>query len=662
MSLGTCEFESRPRHQKQISLFFANNYQKKLVFITFLPKMWNSPIPTKQTMKQQALRLFLLPLFTFFFSTLICNGQEDAAAASATGSAAAPAKGAPKAAQANNQLRTLHIAVHKLGLTSDQLKTALASGGLDGLRKTYKDALEGGASFAEFKTHGKSLAMGLVDNFADAKEHGDLVLQGVSLQDAKDHGDLLRAGHTLEDAKAYGDLLRANSDLSVEEALAAAKADPTNLLSVAKDAVIAKYNSSYSYNVALESAMVLATSILTDRTITSTLPAVSVTLDNILSGGGYNFEFIRLLSSYGAIGSNGDTLAAAILGADYSEYAKGGLLSYGAIGSNGDTLAAAILGSDYGGGEYAKGGLLSDFVSTSASTKDFMVKDPVSQKGLLYALTGVREFHSDDASSTLFDIPLSNVSLSPGSNITLGAAGSDSTIDVSGKLSPASSSKDRKILIVGAAKDLNLAGNVKFTNSNDAEDHALVLGAADDVIIDGSDIEYTGSNLAIGAGGTDADSMYLVNTTISTGGNLAAGSLGNLNISNANFNVGLANSATSDPDNIYLYANEKIVVDNMVTSGGRIDDIYMESKTIHIKNTSFPAVAEVMLRSQAGSLHIQNSSSDIQAGGVNFYKVKHLGISNSDLTRDQFSGVDGHINSVAPPLPNGTPHIRIRAQ
>ncbi len=594
--------------------------------------MWNSPIPTKQTMKQQALRLFLLPLFTFFFSTLICNGQEDAAAASATGSAAAPAKGAPKAAQANNQLRTLHIAVHKLGLTSDQLKTALASGGLDGLRKTYKDALEGGASFAEFKTHGKSLAMGLVDNFADAKEHGDLVLQGVSLQDAKDHGDLLRAGHTLEDAKAYGDLLRANSDLSVEEALAAAKADPTNLLSVAKDAVIAKYNSSYSYNVALESAMVLATSILTDRTITSTLPAVSVTLDNILSGGGYNFEFIRLLSSYGAIGSNGDT------------------------------LAAAILGSDYGGGEYAKGGLLSDFVSTSASTKDFMVKDPVSQKGLLYALTGVREFHSDDASSTLFDIPLSNVSLSPGSNITLGAAGSDSTIDVSGKLSPASSSKDRKILIVGAAKDLNLAGNVKFTNSNDAEDHALVLGAADDVIIDGSDIEYTGSNLAIGAGGTDADSMYLVNTTISTGGNLAAGSLGNLNISNANFNVGLANSATSDPDNIYLYANEKIVVDNMVTSGGRIDDIYMESKTIHIKNTSFPAVAEVMLRSQAGSLHIQNSSSDIQAGGVNFYKVKHLGISNSDLTRDQFSGVDGHINSVAPPLPNGTPHIRIRAQ
>ena len=100
----------------------------------------------------------------------------------------------------------------------------------------------------------------------------------------------------------------------------------------------------------------------------------------------------------------------------------------------------------------------------------------------------------------------------------------------------------------------------------------------------------------------------------------------------------------------------------MVTSGGRIDDIYMESKTIHIKNTSFPAVAEVMLRSQAGSLHIQNSSSDIQAGGVNFYKVKHLGISSSDLTRDQFSGVDGHINSVAPPLPNGTPHIRIRAQ
>ena len=87
----------------------------------------------------------------------------------------------------------------------------------------------------------------------------------------------------------------------------------------------------------------------------------------------------------------------------------------------------------------------------------------------------------------------------------------------------------------------------------------------------------------------------------------------------------------------------------------------MESKTIHIKNTSFPSTSDVMLRSQAGSLHIQDSATNIAAGGVNFYNVKHLGISNENLTRTQFQGVDGHINSTAT-LPNGTPFIKIRGQ
>ena len=87
----------------------------------------------------------------------------------------------------------------------------------------------------------------------------------------------------------------------------------------------------------------------------------------------------------------------------------------------------------------------------------------------------------------------------------------------------------------------------------------------------------------------------------------------------------------------------------------------MESKTIHIQNTSFPATADVMLRSQAGSLHFPTSSSDVAAGGVNFTNVKHLGISNSALTNSQFNGVNGHINSTAT-LPNGTTFIKIRGQ
>ena len=35
---------------------------------------------------------------------------------------------------------------------------------------------------------------------------------------------------------------------------------------------------------------------------------------------------------------------------------------------------------------------------------------------------------------------------------------------------------------------MTVAGDVTFTNPNDAEDHALVLGAADDFMLDGKNI------------------------------------------------------------------------------------------------------------------------------------------------------------------------------
>ena len=167
-------------------------------------------------------------------------------------------------------------------------------------------------------------------------------------------------------------------------------------------------------------------------------------------------------------------------------------------------------------------------------------------------------------------------------------------------------------------------------------------------------------NLGIGSGDTGASSMFLVNTNIETGGNLAVGSLGTMNITNAGFTVGLANSTTSDPDNVYLYANELI---NIIILGSQAGwTIFTWNlKTIHITDTSFPATADVMLRSQKGSIHFPTSAANVSTGGVNFTNVKHLGISNSALESSHFNGVDGHINSSAT-LPNGTPFIKIRAQ
>ena len=675
----------------------------------------------------KALALTLIYVFPVF----LFGQEDDAAAASSTGSAAAPAKGAPKAAQANTQLRTLHVAIHKLGLTATEI---LAAGSLDDLHAQYKDALKGGG-FQAFSDHGKNMVKHGA-TLDEAIEHGDLLDDGYSLQDSKDHGDLIRSGHSLEDSKLYGDLIRLgitkeiwdeynelflasglsidqlillvqggisfidilnnedslisalndgltidnftelfSSDVSLEdilnnsaaiqtafesgqtldEVISSVLPDPVDDdlvddgsglddgtdpvlddgsgsddgtdpvvppvvvvddLSLANEAVISNYATGYEYNEALEAAMTVATTLLTDSTITDALPALSVSVGSLTDG--YNLELIRLLSAYGAIGGNGENVASAVLGSDYSGYAAGGTLSSLIQNSSADYLS---------------------FLST---------------------LTGSRGFSEEDASSSVLDVSLDKITLIPGSTITLGTSGVDSTIDVSSKLTPAISSDDRKVLILGAAKDLTVAGNVKFTNPNDVEDHALVIGAADDVIVSGANIEYTGSNLAIGAGGSDADSMYLVNTSITTGGNLAAGSLGNLNITNANFNVGMANSASSDPDNVYLYANDILNVNNLSFSG-RVDDIYMESKTIHIKNTTFPATSEVMLRSQTGALNVNNSVAPSVVGAVNFHNVTHLGISNSVLERSHFDGADGHINSTVG-LPNGTPFIRVRAQ
>ena len=44
---------------------------------------------------------------------------------------------------------------------------------------------------------------------------------------------------------------------------------------------------------------------------------------------------------------------------------------------------------------------------------------------------------------------------------------------------------------------MTVIGDVTFTNTNDAEDHTLVLASADDFSLNKSNLSYTGSNLGI---------------------------------------------------------------------------------------------------------------------------------------------------------------------
>ena len=160
--------------------------------------------------------------------------------------------------------------------------------------------------------------------------------------------------------------------------------------------------------------------------------------------------------------------------------------------------------------------------------------------------------------------------------------------------------------------------------------------------------------------------MRLVNVNIKTGGNLAIASLDKVYIGQterdnlSTFTVGTGGK-DSDPDNVYIYANELIQV-NGLAFAGRVDDVYMDAITIDLGNVTFPTNSDVLLRSRDGGLNFGDAARTV--GDVNFIEnVKHLSISENALTASDFDFTkgDGHINSSSA-LPNGTPHIKIRSR
>ena len=375
------------------------------------------------------------------------------------------------------------------------------------------------------------------------------------------------------------------------------------------------YNNT-KHQTALTEAAVLANELLKDRSITSTANLPSAISANSFNQDGYNVALLFLLSKYGAIGSSGDSLVSTILG---------------------ETLSDSL---------YQNTNLLA-----KTSTSNYL--------SYLSTFSGGITFGDTDSVSSVLDLKVANLSITPGANITIGSTTTDSSIDVSSILTKSADDHRsyRKAYTIGAAKDMEISGKITFTNSNDAEDHAMILGAADDLIINNSDLTYTGSNLGIGAGGTDTDSMYLVNSKITTGGNLAAGTLGTLNISNTEFNVGNGGIA-SDPDNVYLVANELIQVNGLVFSASRLDDVYMEAITVNLKDVAFPGTADVILKSRDGTLHFDSYNSPT-VGGVNLTSVTHGSVTLSSNHFD--GGIAGHIDSTIS-LPNGKAAVKIRKQ
>jgi hypothetical protein len=451
---------------------------------------------------------------------------------------------------------------------------------------------------------------------AEGVKTGDITLENIA--------DLADAGLTPAeiDAAAGGSETSLNTTL-----LLSTKAlTNNNELFVATTEVINSVSTQFAgFQTALEGAVTVADSILTNKTITSGDDLPTPINAASFAGNGYTTELIRLLAKYGAIGPKGDDVANAVLGSNYAAF------------SGSQSLSSLLQSSTAG------------YLSSLADL-------------------GARTFAEEDSGSSVLNIPLSNVTLGAGANITFSAGAS---IDVSDMLSKATSSADRKIGIIGAAKDLTFAGDATFTNTNDVEDHALAIGAADDVYFrsewstansadyadpDPITVKYTGSNLGIGS----YDTMRLVNVNLETGGNLALGTLDELHIGltdahSSTFSVGTGGK-NSDPDNVYLYANNLIQVNGLQFSG-RLDDVYMEAITINLKDVAFPSTADVMLRSRDGTVNFGTYSSPIP-GSVNLTEVSHGG---TILDSSNVSGIPGRINSSLT-LPNGTSAIKIRQQ
>ena len=384
------------------------------------------------------------------------------------------------------------------------------------------------------------------------------------------------------------------------------------------------YTSSTGFQAALESAISVANVLLTDRVISSdsdmdNMPEIKL---SSLASNGYNTELIRLLAQYGALGSNGSALADAVLGNSYSAFNA----------------------------------------SLNLGTLD---QPNVSYYQQFLTDLGARALGKEITGSTVTSVPTSNIEMTTGAHITFKP---NTTIDASDVLPDG---KARKIAMIGSAKDMIIEGDLTITNTNKTENNVVVLGSADEIHIrseyssssttpehftgnpDVVNLTYTGSNAAIGS----EDTMRLVNVSMSTGGNLAIGTLNELLIGT---DVAQSNSISvgtggenSDPDNVYMYANSLIQI-NGLNITGRVDDVYMEAVTINLKNVNFPTTSEVVLRSRDGTIGFNQFSNPI-IGGVNFTNVKH---GTDVLSMGSFSGKPGNWATTAK-QPNGTPKVQV---
>jgi hypothetical protein len=241
-------------------------------------------------------------------------------------------------------------------------------------------------------------------------------------------------------------------------------------------------------------------------------------------------------------------------------------------------------------------------------------------------------------------------------DLTILASGRDTIIGKPGdgskqyfKISPADADEaDNDAYLIASADELYLR---EPWTSTEAHERSYADPAKLDISVDHS-------SLALAS----LDEMNLVNVDISTGGGLAIATLDELNIwstDNSDPNVFEPGVGGNDFESLYLYAEEHIDIQGLNIIG-RVDDIYMESKTINLYDVTFPNQAAVLLRSQNGGLNILNDGGTHAIGDVNFNNVRHLGIKSGVLVNNDFKETNLGFKSNKTPLSSGRAHIEVQ--
>jgi hypothetical protein len=127
------------------------------------------------------------------------------------------------------------------------------------------------------------------------------------------------------------------------------------------------------------------------------------------------------------------------------------------------------------------------------------------------------------------------------------------------------------------------------------------------------------------------------------------------------FTVGKNTNPSDGGDNVQLFANERIVADGLRFEG-RVDSIYMEARTVDLKNVTFPNGSEVKLTSELGGVDGKYPTfgiNDRTIGRVNFidqvnYNTTSVGNPINMNSVSEFDRVNSTVN-----LPNGKQAVTI---